>query len=143
MRPRDERKLNEWQTLLTAVAVAGLLVVTIIVVSLRLATAMSVKTGDIIRLDPADQPVSDSQARLLAIVIGDAPDKVCTLDLRVMELSGGSIVIDATQFSPALTYRVHWAGVRTSNDASDCGRSAELRVGADAIAALSMAAAAW
>jgi hypothetical protein len=143
MRPHYERKLDEWQTLLTAVAAAGLLFVTIIVLSLRLATAMSAKTGDIIRLDPAEQPVSDSQARVLATVIGDAADKVCTLDLRVMELSGGSIVIDATQFAPVLAYRVHWAGVRTSDDTSDCGHSAELRVSADAIAALSMAAAAW
>jgi hypothetical protein len=141
MRPRYGRKANEWQTLATGAVAAGLLVVTIIGASLRLATSMSARTGDIIRLNPTDPPVSDSEARVPAIVIGDGPDRVCMFDLRVMELSGGSVVIEATRFDPVLSYLVHWAGVRTSNDASDCGHAAELRVSADAIAALSMAAA--
>lgn len=142
MRPRYGRKPDEWRTLATAAVAAGLLVVTIIGASLRLATSMSARTGDIIRLSPTDPPVSDSEARFPVIVIGDGPERACMFDLRVMELSGGSIVIEATRFDPVLSYRVHWAGVRTSNDATDCGRAAELRVSADGIAALSMAAAA-
>lgn len=142
MRPRYGRKPDEWRTLATAAVAAGLLVVTIIGASLRLATSMSARTGDIIRLSPTDPPVSDSEARFPVIVIGDGPERACMFDLRVMELSGGSIVIEATRFDPVLSYRVHWAGVRTSNDATDCGRAAELRVSADGIAALSIAAAA-
>lgn len=141
MRPGYRHKGDEWQTLLTAAVAACLLVVTIISLSLRLATSMSARTGDVIRLDPTDRPISDSEAQVPAIVIGDGPVRVCTFNLRVMELSGGSIVIEATRFDPTLSYRVHWAGVRTNDDASDCGRAAELRVSADAIAALSMAAA--
>jgi hypothetical protein len=141
MRPDYGRKGNEWQTLVTAAAAACLLVVMIIGASLRLAASMSARTGDVIRLDPTDRPISDSAALVPAIVVGDGPDRVCTFNLRVMELSGGSLVIEATQFDPVLSYRVHWAGVRTSNDANDCGRAAELQVNADAIAALSMAAA--
>ncbi len=142
MRPGYGHKPDEWQTLATGAAAVVLLVVTIIGASLRLATSMSARTGDIIRLSPTDPPVSDSEARVPAIIIGDGHDRVCMFNLRVMELSGGSIVIEATRFDPVLSYRVHWAGVRTSNDATDCGRAAELRVSADAIAALSMAAAA-
>jgi len=142
MRPHYGRKPDEWQALVAGAVAACLLVATIITVSLRLAVSMSNRTGDIIRLAPTDRPTSDSDARILAVVIGDGPDRACMFDLRVMELSGGSLVIDATQFDPVLSYSVHWAGVRTSQDASDCGRTAELRVSADAIAALSMAAAA-
>lgn len=142
MWPRYGRKPDEWQVLVTGVVAAGLLVATIIVASLRLAASMTARTGDIIRLGPMDRPVSGNEARVPARVIGAVPDRVCMFDLRVMELSGGSIVIDATQFDPVLGYRIHWAGVRTSNGASDCGRAAELRVSPDVIAALSMAAAA-
>jgi len=141
MRPRYGRKPDEWQALVAGAVAAGLLVATIIGVSLRLAMSMNNRTGDIIRLAPTDRPFSDSDARIPAVVIGDGPDRACMFDLRVMEMSGGSLVIDATQFDPALSYIVHWAGVRTSQDASDCGRAAELRASADAIAALSMAAA--
>ena len=141
MRPHYGGKPDEWQALVVGAVAAGLLVATIIGVSLRVAMSMNDRTGDIIRLTPTDRPVSDSDARIPAAIIGDGPEKACMFDLRVMELSGGSLVIDATQFDPVLSYRVHWAGVRTSHDASDCGRAAELRVSADAIAALSMAAA--
>ena len=142
MRPHYERKPDEWQALVAGAVAAGLLVATIIGASLRLAMSLNDRTGDIIRLAPTDQPVSDSDVRIPAMVIGDGPDRVCMFDLRVMELSGGSLVVDATQFDPVLSYRVHWAGVRTSQDASDCGQTAELRVSADVIAALSIAAAA-
>lgn len=140
MRPHYGRKQDEWQALVAGAVASGLLVATIIGVSLRLATSMSDRTGDIIRLAPTDRPVSDGDVRIPAVIMGDGPERVCTFDLRVMELSGGSLVVDATQFDPVVSYRVHWAGVRTSNDAGDCGRAAELRVGADAVAALSMAA---
>jgi hypothetical protein len=142
MRPDYGREPGEWRALVGGAVAAGLLVATIITVSLRLAASMNDRTGDIIRLSPTTRPVSDSDARIPAVVIDDGPERGCMFDLRVMELSGGSLVIDATQFDPVLSYRIHWAGVRTSTDASDCGRAAELRVSADVIAALSMAAAA-
>jgi len=142
MQPHYERKRDEWQDCLTAAVTAVLLVVTFIGAALRFATFINDRTGDIIRLAPTDRPVSDSDTRIPTVVIGDGPETVCMFDLRVMELSGGSLVVDATQFDPVLSYNVHWAGGRTSNDATDCGQAAELRVSPDVITALSLAAAA-
>jgi len=139
MRSHYGRNREVWQDSVTAALAAVLLVAAVISAAPRLATLMNNRTGDIIQLARTDEPVSDSDARIPAMVIGDRHDRACTLNLRVMESSGGSLVIDATQFDPVLSYRVQWAGMRTSNDASDCGQAAELRVSADAITALSLA----
>ena len=142
IRPHYGCKSDEWQTLVAVAVAAVLLVATAIGATLRIATFLSDRTGDIIRLVPTNRAVSDSDGRIPAIIVGDGVDRVCMLDLDAMEVSGGSLVIDATQFDPVLSYRVHWAGVRTSKDASDCGPAAELRVSSDVITALSLAAAA-
>lgn len=57
-----------------------------------------------------------------------------------MWASGGSLLIDAVRREPRLGYRVHWAGARTTDDAADCGTSAELLLGPTDIAALTFAA---
>lgn len=142
MGPRYGRNRDERRDQLTAAVAAALLIAAIIGVSLRQAASRRAITGDIIRLVPRQRPVHHHTARITAHIIDDAADRPCMFDLRVVERSGGSIVVDATQFDPALSYHVHWAGPRTSNDADDCGQTAELRVSPDLIAALSMAAAA-
>jgi hypothetical protein len=48
-----------------------------------------------------------------------------------MTSGGGSLVVEQRLQSPRM-YHVHWAGLRTSDGAADCGRHAELVVsGAD------------
>jgi hypothetical protein len=52
----------------------------------------------------------------------------CTLALNVMRRSGGSLVIESQAASDPITFRVHWAGERTSDDGADCGPRADLTV---------------
>jgi len=77
------------------------------------------KVGDILVFKPGNSS-NDWE-----FTVGKDPDFSCTLVPAVM--GGGSLVVEervpATQ-----TYRVHWAGQRTSEGATDCGHSADLVV---------------
>jgi hypothetical protein len=53
------------------------------------------------------------------------PDVSCKLVPAAM--GGGSLVVEE-RVAATQTYRVHWAGLRTSEDAADCGHSADLVV---------------
>jgi hypothetical protein len=50
----------------------------------------------------------------------------CVLDVGMMQKSGGSLVIEERGAISANSYRVHWAGARTSEDATNCGTEADL-----------------
>ena len=50
----------------------------------------------------------------------------CDLSPSIMGDGGGSMVIEARRLTSPPTYRVHWAGKRTTRDANDCGRTADL-----------------
>jgi hypothetical protein len=51
----------------------------------------------------------------------------CVLTPAVMAADGGSLVVEQ-RFNDSHSYHVHWAGGRTSDGATDCGRSADLVV---------------
>lgn len=51
----------------------------------------------------------------------------CVLTPAVMAADGGSLVVEQ-RFDSSRIYHVHWAGGRTSDGATDCGRSADLVV---------------
>ena len=57
-----------------------------------------------------------------------------------MHANGGSVVIEAREPRASFGYRVHWAGVRSSNDGADCGASADLLMNMEDIEVLAMAA---
>jgi hypothetical protein len=48
------------------------------------------------------------------------------LDLATMQKSGGSLVLERRGSEPDRLYRAHWSGLRTSQDAEDCGSQADL-----------------
>jgi len=50
----------------------------------------------------------------------------CVLDIGMMQKSGGSLVVEERGAVSANYYRVHWAGPRTSEDATNCGADADL-----------------
>jgi hypothetical protein len=50
------------------------------------------------------------------------------------------MVVETSQFEPNRIFRVHWAGVRTSKDHGDCGRSADLLLNSNQLAILIFAA---
>jgi hypothetical protein len=63
----------------------------------------------------------------------------CVLDLNVLRRSGGSLMVES-QFGPGHSFRVHWAGARTTNDTADCGRQADLIVASGDLDILALAA---
>jgi hypothetical protein len=52
--------------------------------------------------------------------------RACTLSPSAMAEGGGSLVVEARRMSSPPIYRVHWAGLRTSDGRDDCGRNADL-----------------
>ena len=57
---------------------------------------------------------------------GSASTRACTLAPSAMAEGGGSLVVEARRMSSPPIYRVHWAGLRTSNGGDDCGKEANL-----------------
>jgi hypothetical protein len=81
------------------------------------------RIGDIVSFTPsADRPVEPG-TRLIV----HRPDQFgCVLDLRVLRHSGGSLVVEGQATDAAGSFRVHWAGARTSADTANCGNNADL-----------------
>ena len=98
------------------------------------------KVGDIVSFDPLDPISRDMHARLPAIPVDDRPGVACALDVRVMHANGGSMIIEAHVPRSSFSYRVHYAGARSSNDSADCGSSVDLLVNQEDIEVLAMAA---
>ncbi len=123
--------------------VASILAVVVIGCALRLADELRPRTGDIISFDPAKYAANADRSPMVVVKVGGSPASFCTLEPSIMRASGGSLVIDFTQLEPALSYHAHWAGPRTSDDAEDCGTSAELLLSPADISALALAAGGW
>ncbi|HEY7580069.1 MAG TPA: hypothetical protein VH855_20975 [Acetobacteraceae bacterium] len=138
MTPTNDRKSGERYSafmVMAAVITEGIL----LMAGLRLADRRAPQTGDIIALPATRVPpvITASFAVRRAI----APDSMsCILDVETMQKSGGSLVVETSQFNPSRIFRVHWAGVQTSNNHDDCGRSADLLLNSNQIAALIFAA---
>lgn len=83
------------------------------------------QVGHIVAFEPTATAGSGDDTRLVVL----RQDQFsCALDLNVIRRSGGSLVVE-TEIGDAGNFRVHWAGVRTSNDTGDCGSDADLIVG--------------
>ena len=92
--------------------------------------------GDIVAFRPT-QTAPFEAARLIV----HRPDQLgCVLDLNVLRRSGGSLVIETQTDTPGRTFRVHWAGPRTSDEPSNCGKEADLVVDRLDLDILSMSA---
>jgi hypothetical protein len=50
----------------------------------------------------------------------------CILAMDVLRHSGGSLVVESQITEAADSFRVHWAGARTTADSDDCGDRADL-----------------
>lgn len=96
------------------------------------------KVGDIVTFDPLRRGAVDDKAQINATTAA-APSAGCVLDVRAMHAGGGSVVVEARQPGERPSFRVHWAGQRTSTS-RDCGTSAELLLGPDDIEVLALAA---
>jgi hypothetical protein len=88
------------------------------------------KIGDIVVFKPGSPDTDMWQMAIPATFVPDknAPAPACTLDPRIMATDGGSLVVEGRQEEPTLSYRVHWAGIRTATDGGNCGSAADLTV---------------
>lgn len=114
MTPTNDRKSVEPYTafmVMVVVITAGVLLMAGL---LRLADRRAAQIGDIIAFPatrvPSVRTVSFAARR------GIVADSVsCILDVQTMQKSGGSMVVETSQFEPGRIFRVHWAGVRTAH----------------------------
>lgn len=81
------------------------------------------RIGDIIAFSAStDQPNGD----LARLVVHRPGQFGCALDLGTLHQSGGSLVVEGQSMEAAGSFRVHWAGERTSSGANNCGDHADL-----------------
>ncbi|HET6234988.1 MAG TPA: hypothetical protein VFE41_08490 [Acetobacteraceae bacterium] len=139
MRQNSDAPFDTASIKLAGVVAAGLLMAVTIMSAIRLQEALRPRNGDIIAFDPTRPP----RAGELAFTVGSLgrPNATsCVLDARVMQRSGGSLVIEATWLTPTLHYRVHWIGGPTSSGTTDCGGTADLRLDPSQVVTLAVAA---
>ena len=137
--PTNDRKSRELYTAFTIIVVVIAVNLLLTAGLLRLADRMAPQTGDIIAF-PATRVPSVSTASFAARRAIASESTSCILDVQTMQKSGGSLVVETSQFEPSRVFRVHWAGVRTSRDGDDCGDSADLLLNSNQISALIFAA---
>jgi hypothetical protein len=139
MRANDSKSSGAGTVLLgiAAVALAGMVGT---VGLIHEAGALGPKVGDIVAFDPLASIPTDMRARLPAIPADDRPGVACALDVRTMHANGGSLIIEAHKPQASFGYRVHWAGPRSANDATDCGASIDLLMNVEDIEVMAMAA---
>jgi hypothetical protein len=81
--------------------------------------------GDIVAFLPSTIAPADDGTRLL---VHRQDQFGCVLDLNVLRRSGGSLVVETRPGTGMSSFRVHWAGLRTSSDSGNCGSDADLIV---------------
>ena len=122
MPARDRERRQTPQILL--LAIVTLLAALSGVASLaRQAAELGPDVGDIVTFKPERASALDGGARL---TVGRLRQTNCVLDVDLMKHSGGSLVIEQRGAVSDRFYHAHWAGPRTSEDASDCGAEADL-----------------
>jgi hypothetical protein len=120
----------------------------IVAVGCMLATAIAVNAvvtmvraaphiGDIVAFAPSVEAPSDETTRL---VVHRQNRSECVLDLNVLRRSGGSMIIETESAALPGGFAAHWAGVRTSEDASNCGGDADLTIDHRVLDILALAA---
>jgi hypothetical protein len=104
----------------------------------RQAAELGPRVGDIIAFDPTRQAGFDSPAQLTA---QRSEQTDCILDLRLLQRTGGSLVLEGRTAPPSGLYTAHWSGGHTSNEqSSDCGIDADLTLSRLNVTALMAAA---
>jgi hypothetical protein len=79
--------------------------------------------GDILVFEAMPHGAEGGEAR---IVVHRPGQYGCVLDLATIRQGGGSLVVEARLASEGDSFRVHWAGERTTTDSGNCGSNADL-----------------
>jgi hypothetical protein len=138
MAPMNDSKSSDLYTALIGMGLVGAIAPIVIVGLLRWTDALAPHLGDIISFYRSER--GDTSARIKVLNMGGASTVRCTLDVHVMRKSGGSMVLESLQFNPRPSYRVHWAGGRTSDGDNDCGVSVDMVLSRSDVIALRSAA---
>jgi hypothetical protein len=138
----NDDKSNDLYVALAGMGLVCVVLVVTIVNTLRLVDKLGPRIGDIITFSPAKTISPDAQEEVTVTTnpAGGLAAIRCVLDPRTMLASGGSLVIEAVWPKPNPSYRVHWAGTRTSDGRTDCGAQAEFLLSQPDIVALHLAA---
>jgi hypothetical protein len=83
------------------------------------------RVGSIIAFEPS---AARADTKGIRLAVHRADGDACTLDLNVVQRSGGSLVVESQTAGEPIAFHVHWAGERTSDDDADCGPGADLTV---------------
>ena len=83
------------------------------------------RIGDIVRFDP-DHTGPDTGG--LTVIAARPDGSTCAIDLDLLRRNGGSMVLERVEPNRARPWGAHWAGSRTTEDARDCGSSADLTI---------------
>ena len=79
--------------------------------------------GDIVSFSASSVTSAEDATRLTVCRSGQSG---CVLAVNVLRQSGGSLVVESQIADAADSFRVHWAGARTTADSDDCGDRADL-----------------
>jgi hypothetical protein len=88
------------------------------------------KVGDMVVFKPGSQDSDMWEMTIPATIVspGGGGQEACTLDPNVMATTGGSLVVEARQEAPVLSYQIRWVGERTTSQGTNCGSEAALTV---------------
>jgi len=120
------RTKNDMMVRLLLPAIAGLggaLLALTAVNAIAAMTHMKPHVGDIVSFARSTAQSVEDGVRLIV----QRPGQVgCILDVGVLRQSGGSLIVESQITEIAGSFRVHWAGQRTSTDTGNCGNNADL-----------------
>jgi hypothetical protein len=136
MAPHDP-KYRQVPQIVMLVAVAMLAAASGVASLARQVAELGPQVGDMVAFNPARPSPFDGTTHLTAV----RPNReTCVLDMAVLQRSGGSLVVEERGAGPNRFYRLHWAGPRTSDDATNCGSDADLRLSQTDMNTIAMAA---
>ena len=140
MRPPNTGKSNELYNVLIGMALGALILAVAAVGVVRLLENLGPRIGDFISFDRSRRISTGVHAQITVTAANSLSTAPCILDVHVMGAAGGSLMIAAVHPKPNPSFRVHWAGGRTSDGVTDCGTTADFLLSRTDLATLTFAA---
>jgi hypothetical protein len=127
--PNPERLMTPTKNIMARFLLPAIVILGCVLIALSAVNAIAAMAhikphiGDIVAFTPSTDPQDEDGTRL---IVHRSTQFGCILDLSVLRRSGGSLVVESQVTEAGDSFRVHWAGERTSADNANCGRSADL-----------------
>jgi hypothetical protein len=127
-RGQDDADEVSWFTVL-AIILAVPLTICVGIVYLLHSVEFGPGVGDIVAFNSTTDLRDLDQLRIPAeYAATNGTTRGCILSPSIIAESGGSLVIEAKETTTPPAYRVHWAGPRTDDGATNCGTTADLQM---------------